>query len=216
MTNPSPLLERIAQADHVTLEIGTGRDPLMNNSDRPFDQSNMYIGLNIDPMQHDWLASVINGHLGMVAMLGTRDANGHLEETPLLSGSIDTVHISNVFGEPDNPGIMLLFHDENHVYHGHSTELAKIAMLDEVRRVLKDDGELVIIEDLTPYGDDSPEAFGQPRYKKLANILEEHGFTITAAAGDPESFKIAAADFRFGFFDDLGDPSSYLLRAHKQ
>lgn len=216
MTAHDSLLDRITRAEHVTLEIGPGREPLFGAKAQMFDESHLYVGLNIDPLQHEWLSSyAIGDSKGKVAVLAPRALDGGIAEIPLMAQSVDAVHISNVFGEPDNPCIMLEFWDENHVYHGHSGESAKLAMLPEVWRVLRTAGELVIIEDLTPYGDDSSRGHQKPRYEKLVGILKDRGFSIVSVAGDPESFRSAAARFRDEDYYDLQDPLSYLIKATK-
>jgi len=215
LTGHEALLERIAGAEHVTLDIGPGRDPLLGAFNLSFDDSHLYVGLNIDPAQHNWLSLAINSCDGAVAVLAHRNIYGRMVQTPLPSASIDTVHVSNVMGEPDEPGIMLDFHDKNHLYHGHSNETAKLATLSEVKRLLRADGELIIIENYTPYGENSPAGLRKPRYEKLVGILERKGFGIVDAVGDPVGFIRAAREARDDLPYEYAHMSSYLIRAKK-
>lgn len=170
----------VEQADHVTVEFGTGGSPVFQTvmGRRIFDEADLYIGVNIDSRQHKLLSSKLGKRPGFAVLSELQE--GALLPVPLADESVDTAFMGNVLGEPDNHNIMHDFKDADGVYHGNSSIEAKMVTVAEARRLLKPDGKLVILETNTPYNGFKSEG---PPYAKVVTLLEASGF-ITVEALD--------------------------------
>jgi hypothetical protein len=172
----SKLHEAIAAAGQVTVEFGTGRLPLFESqSSHTFNANNLYIGANLDSKQHKFLADRIEGTDGFAVLSEKNDA-GNINKLPIPDASADMVFMANVFGEQDSEHIMELFKNAERRYMGSSSIDAKTQTLIEAKRLLKDNGKLVILETNTPYEG----AVGRKEpYKTMAALLEKSGFKVT-------------------------------------
>ncbi|HEX8227137.1 MAG TPA: hypothetical protein VF572_04700 [Candidatus Saccharimonadales bacterium] len=147
--NGSTFAEVTSKAESVTVEFGTGDTPLFETQPNPgFDADHVYIGVNIDPLQHAFLERKV-GHIAGHALLASpkKDSN---PEIPIPDGSADMVYMANVFGEPDSRRVMPQFRDQAGDYHGHSDLDTKRRTLDTAVEILRPGGELVILETNTP------------------------------------------------------------------
>ena len=176
--------QAVRSADTVTVEFGTANTPLYLESPVEFDDRNVYVGVNIDPAQHEFLRHNVE-QVGGYASLAKIDTEGNVN-TLLPDESVDTVFMANVFGEPDdrNIGLRYMFPTDDERYAGHSSIEAKTRTLEESRRLLKPDGAIVILETNTPYIGRSEHTFGEepkPKYSGMVRLLEESGYEVRAA-----------------------------------
>ncbi|HEX7484302.1 MAG TPA: hypothetical protein VF281_04055 [Candidatus Saccharimonadales bacterium] len=137
-------------ADAVTVEFGTGDAPLFSAQDTvKYDSDNLYIGINVDSKQHDYLASRVDDIQGLAVLANFEDKV--IEKLPIPNASVDLVFMANVLGEPESEYIMHDFKNAKGKYMGSSTIESKVQTLHESARILKDAGHLVILENNTPY-----------------------------------------------------------------
>ena len=170
------LHEAMVQAEHVTVEFGTGDMPLFESQDaQAFNAQNLYIGVNIDSKQHKYLADRVESIDGF-AVLGKKSEDGNIDSLPIPEKSVDTVFMANVFGEPDSEYIMEPFKHADGLYRGNSNIESKTATLEEAKRLLKDGGRIVVLENNTPYG-----AGFSGNYDSMVKILEGAGFHVAVA-----------------------------------
>lgn len=146
----SRLAEAMQIADTVTVEFGTGDLPLFNAQEAVnYDSGNLYIGVNVDSKQHDYLASRVDKVQGIAVLANFEDRV--IEKLPIPDASVDLVFMANVLGEPESEYIMHDFKNAEGKYMGSSTVESKVQTLHESARILKDAGHLVILENNTPY-----------------------------------------------------------------
>lgn len=172
----SKLHEAIDAASHVTVEFGTGDTPLFElQTEHSFNANNLYVGVNLDSKQHKHLAAkteAINGF----AVLSEKNEHGTIDQLPIPNGSVDMVFMANVFGEPDSEHIMEQFKGIDGLYKGNSDIDSKTETLNVAKRLLKDGGRIVILENNTPY-----QAGFSGDYDSMVQLLRDSGFdTITA------------------------------------
>lgn len=115
------------------LEIGSGAIPFV--SEGKLKEGDNYYIIEINERDFEYLKNILE--LGKKAKKVVRKENiypllGDGKNLPFEKGTMDKVFFSNVFGDP---GIL---------------KEDKICMLEEARRVLKDDGLLIIKEDTCP------------------------------------------------------------------
>lgn len=172
----SKLHEAIATASHVTLEFGTGDMPLFESqSEQSFNADNLYIGVNLDSKQHNHLAEKVESIDGF-AVLSEKNEDGNIDQLPIPDKSIDTVFMANVFGEPDSEHIMESFKHSDGLYKGNSDINSKTETLSEAKRLLKEDGRIVVLENNTPY-----QAGFSGNYDSMVKLLTDSGFNVVAA-----------------------------------
>lgn len=159
---PDEMKVQIRQSPQVTVEIGTGDRPLFTlGGTTQYDAEHLYVGIDIDRIQHEKLLQKVQA-VGGLAVRGTAGT------LPLGDGSVGTVFMANVFGEPDSRHIMHHVKDQSGTYHGNTAFATKLETLAEVRRVLTPDtGRLVVLETITPYGDN---------YMAMRTLLMAQGF----------------------------------------
>lgn len=180
------LHEAIAAADHVTVEFGTGSMPLFEaEGGTSFNRDNLYVGINLDSKQHNYLASTIESVDGF-AVLGETGMTGGIDRLPIVDSSADTVFMANVFGEPDSPHIMEQFKDINGQYRGNSTIDAKVQTLEEARRLLKPGGRIVVLENNTPYMGGFT-----GKYDSMVKLLEKAGLAVVDAVNQQDDDWVA-------------------------
>jgi len=201
--------EAIRSAHSVTVEFGTGLYPLfLNQTQKKYDEENLYIGVNIDELQHDFLKDKVS-KLGGLALLSSEGRNGE-RKTRLPEGCADLVFMGNVFGEPDSKYIMYDFHNEDGQYKGNSSLESKVATLSEVSRILKPSGELVILETYTPYRGSNREK--GPAYSNMSRLLQDEGFSIVDAVDSKEQ-RWDGMVSQFSDSDELPGLNSYMVVA---
>lgn len=172
----SKLHEAIAQAEHVTVEFGTGDMPLFESQDaQTFNAKNLYVGVNIDSKQYKFLADKIEDISGF-AVLSEKNEDGNIDQLPIPDESVDTIFMANVFGEPDSEYIMEPFKHADGLYKGNTDISSKTETIKEARRLLKEGGRIVILENNTPYT-----AGLSGNYDSMVNLLEEAGFHVVDA-----------------------------------
>jgi hypothetical protein len=172
----SKLHEAIAQAEHVTVEFGTGDMPLFESQDaQTFNAQNLYVGVNLDSKQHKFLADKIEDIDGF-AVLSEKNKDGNIDKLPIPDGTVDTIFMANVFGEPDSEYIMEPFKHADGLYRGNSDIDSKTATLKEAKRLLKEDGMIVVLENNTPYA-----AGFSGNFETMAELVEEAGFHVVDA-----------------------------------
>lgn len=168
------LHKAVQVADRVTVEFGTGNLPLFASQNVTiFDQDNLYIGVNIDPKQHKRLADRIDNLHGFAIL------NEDIDTLPLPDGTIDTIFMGNVFGEPDSKYIMADFRYPDGYYRGNSNMESKVKTLHEAGRLLKPDGHLVILENTTPYR--MSKGVMQRPSSDMTTILKNGGYKVVEA-----------------------------------
>jgi ubiquinone/menaquinone biosynthesis C-methylase UbiE len=146
------LFEAMQNANTITVEFGTGDLPLFNAQDTVrYDSDNLYIGINVDSKQHDYLASRVENIQG-IAVLASFEGKV-IEKLPVADASVDVVFMANVLGEPESEYIMHDFKHGDGKYRGSSSIESKVRTLHESARILKDTGYLVVLENNTPYMD---------------------------------------------------------------
>lgn len=178
--------QAIKNADTVTVEFGTANTPLYLETPLEFDDSNLYVGVNIDPAQHEFLRHDVEQVSGY-ASLAKIDKEGNVN-TLLPDESVDMVFMANVFGEPndENIGLRYMFPNDDERYAGHSDVVSKTRTLDEARRILKPDGKIMILETNTPYREYGTHKFGdnpKPKYTGMVRLLESSGYEVRDAIG---------------------------------
>ena len=168
------LRRAIERAHSVTLEVGTGAHSLERAPDgTPFDDENLYIGLNIDSRQHLVLADDLERRGSGFAVLNRRDELRPIDVF-IPPNSVDTVVMANVFGEPDSKNTMHNFKDRQGVYRGHTDTNAKIQTLSEVLQALKPNGHLVVVETYTPYKG----SWKTDGAEDMVKIISDQGFKV--------------------------------------
>ena len=206
--NPK-LHEAIAAAGHVTLEFGTGDTPLFESQgEKLFSADNLYIGVNLDSKQHESLAGKVESINGF-AVLSEKNEDGNIDQLPIPDECVDTVFMANVFGEPDSEYIMQAFKRADGKYKGNSDIDSKSETLNEVMRLLKDDGCIVILENNTPYG-----AGFSGNYDAMVRVLEDKGFYVVDAINqEDDNWEELVAQFAKPV--EWWSHSSYLVIAQK-
>ena len=175
------LHEAILSAQQVTVEFGTGDMPLFEIQDtHAFNTQNLYIGVNIDSKQHEFLAEKIKEVSGF-AVLNEKNKDGSIDRLPIADGSVDTVFMANVFGEPDSQLIMEPFKNSDGLYKGNTDISSKIETLNEAKRLLKQTGRIVILENNTPY-----KGGLSGKYDSMIELLENGGFRIVDAVNQKD------------------------------
>jgi hypothetical protein len=199
------LLAAIAVADSVTVEFGTGQEPLpYTQTAVTFDEHTLYIGVNRESKQHKYLADRIEDFQGFAVL----SENGEL---PIPNGAVDRVYMANVFGEPDSSNVMRTFWGPDEKYHGHSSIDEKVQTLHKAHRLLRPGGEIAILETYTPYRDLK---IGREPYAAVAAHLQQAGFRVGTATDwrSPdwdEHVEPLSGSFQYGSWN------SYLVKAHK-
>lgn len=146
------LLEAMQNANIITVEFGTGDLPLFNAQNTvTYDSDNLYIGVNVDSKQHEYLASRVENIQGIAVLASFEDKV--IEKLPVPDASVDLVFMANVLGEPESEYIMHDFKHGDGKYRGSSSIESKVQTLHESARILKDAGHLVVLENNTPYMD---------------------------------------------------------------
>lgn len=211
--------QAIRAADTVTVEFGTANTPLYLSSPIDFDDKNIYVGVNIDPAQHEFLRKDVERVEGYAAVAKVDDAGN--VETLIPDESTDIVFMANVFGEPndENIGLRETFPSSNDKYAGHSSLDTKGNTLKEARRTLKSDGKIVILETNTPFRNwprRNPGGKAKPVYSGMVELLEGSGYEICdAIAISDEGWKEVAGQFATP--DEWWDSwYSYLVVAEKR
>jgi ubiquinone/menaquinone biosynthesis C-methylase UbiE len=205
----SKLHEAIISAHHVTVEFGTGDMPLFEIQDaHTFNTQNLYIGVNIDSKQHKFLADKIKEFDGF-AVLSEKNKDGNIDKLPIPDESVDTVFIANVFGEPDSQHIMEPFKNSDGLYKGNTDINSKIETLSEAKRLLKEGGRIVILENNTPY-----KAGFSGNYNSMVELLENSGFQIADAVNQKDA-DWAELVVHFAKPAEWWSYSSYLVIAQK-
>ena len=176
--------QAVRSADTVIVEFGTANTPLYLESPVEFDDRNVYVGVNIDPAQHEFLRHDVE-RVGGYASLVKIDKEGNVNSL-LPDESADVVFMANVFGEPDdaNIGLREMFPNDNDRYAGHSSVESKMSTLQEAKRVLKPGGKVVILETNTPYRGRVKHIFGEkplPKSTGMVRLLEDSGYEVCAA-----------------------------------
>lgn len=117
--------------------------------------------------------------------------------------------MANVFGEPDSEHIMEPFKQADGKYKGNSGIDSKIETLIEAKRLLKDDGCIVVLENNTPYGSGF-----SGNYDSMVKLLEDKGFRVIDAINqkDDNWEKLVA---QFAKPVEWWSGSSYLVIAQK-
>lgn len=210
------LAEALRAASHVTVEFGTADTPLFKvGANDEYDRDNLYVGVNIDPLQHNHLQQHVDSVDG-IALLGTLDEDQKIERLPVPNESADMVFMGNVFGEPNDENIMYHFKGGDGTYHGHSSLDAKRSTLQEAKRIMKPDGHIVILENNTPYlGEQDKVRYSKERYTAMVNVLLEEGFTIDEALNN-RSDEWNEVVSHFAQPNEWWSQSSYLVIASKQ
>lgn len=207
------LLEAMRAAETVTVEFGTGTTPLFDVQDTvQYDANNLYVGVNVDPSQHALLAERI-GEVDGYALLA--DFKGKsINLLPILDESVDRVFLGNVLGEPDSELIMEDFKDADGLYHGSSSLESKIRTLAEAVRLLKPSGELIILENNTPYIKQLNRQAGDQAFTGTAEIVQSLGLEIVQAVDQKDtSWQKSVRDY--GQPDGWWSYWSYLVIAKK-
>lgn len=177
----SKLHEAINSADYVTVEFGTGDMPLFDIQDTlTFDARNLYIGVNIDPKQHKFLAEKVKDIEGY-ALLSDKNEEGRIDKLTIPDNSVDTIFMANVFGEPDSQHIMQPFKDSDGLYKGNTNLTSKIETLHEARRILKEGGKIAILENNTPYN-----AGFSGNYNSMTSLLEDAELQVIEAVNQKD------------------------------
>jgi ubiquinone/menaquinone biosynthesis C-methylase UbiE len=205
----SKLHEAISAADHVTVEFGTGHMPLFESQNaQTFNAQNLYIGVNLDSKQHKHLAEKIEDVDGF-AVLSEKNEEGNMNQLPIPNGSVDTVFMANVFGELDSEHIMEQFKRSDGLYKGNSDMVSKTATLNEAKRLLKEGGKIVVLENNTPY-----ESGWSGNYDSMVELLEKIGLeTIDAINRKDDDWEELVSQFAKP--NEWWSYSSYLVVAEK-
>lgn len=176
-TEKDRLFEAMQIADTVTVEFGTGDLPLFNAQETvSYDSGNLYIGVNVDSKQHDYLASRADKVQGIAVLASFEDKA--IEKLPIPDASVDVIFMANVLGEPESEYIMHDFKHDDGKYKGSSSIESKVQTLHESARILKGTGYLVVLENNTPYMDWRNR---EEPYLNTVELLKVAGFEIIDA-----------------------------------
>lgn len=171
------LLEAMQIANTVTVEFGTGDLPLFSAQEAvSYNFDNLYIGVNVDSKQHDYLVNRVEKIQG-IAILASFE-NKVIEKLPIPDASVDVVFMANVLGEPESEYIMHDFKHGDGKYKGSSSIESKVQTLHESARILKDTGYLVVLENNTPYTDWRNR---EEPYSNTVDLLKVAGLEIVDA-----------------------------------
>jgi ubiquinone/menaquinone biosynthesis C-methylase UbiE len=130
----------------VFVEIGTSYSPITVRGNRVFGKDELYIGLDIDPR------NIENAKKATENIGGQENKNfitADASSLPLTDGSAQEIFIGNVFGDPRIP------------------LTTKEKFLSEAKRVLSEEGKIIILETTTP-----------ANFLELKTILNKEGFKL--------------------------------------
>lgn len=139
------------QIKKVFIELGSGNAPVSWAGKKEFDENEIYVG--IDRASADLLEAKER-----MEEVGAENKNIHFVQTniktlPLKNHSADEVFLGNVLGDPS------------------IKDAEKDKFIEEAKRVLKENGRIVIKETYTP-----------PDYKYLKDFIKKHGLSVEKGA----------------------------------
>ncbi len=191
-------VEKEKQPRRVFVEVGTNEIPLPMLGKKAFGENDVYIGIDVErenvelsrERSEEWVKSGARPEIKK--MIFTQADMGRL---PFADRTVDDLYLGNVFGDP---GISLK---------------SKEDFLEEARRVLRDERELIIKENNTPMELDTYfDAQGILVSIGLKDLLKRHGFLINRMMTPEDSdWKIEMDKYHI---TNLSGDHSYILYAH--